>query len=88
MEGGTIEDLGWLPLRAGGGRKEQKRGEAEQKGRVEAAIQSEMAKQGLMFMGWVTHEAYFNGSDAGRRLLIAVAPVSGKPLAPFVVGEE
>jgi len=31
MEGGAVENLRWLPLRAGSGRKEEKRDKAEQK---------------------------------------------------------
>jgi hypothetical protein len=61
MESGTIEDLGWLPLREGSGRKEQKRGKAEQKAGVGAGTPSETAKQRLMYMDWAIHESYFNG---------------------------
>jgi hypothetical protein len=61
MEGGTIEDLHWLPLRAGSGRKEQKRCKAEQKGGEEAAILSEIFRQRLTHNGWAIHELYFNG---------------------------
>jgi hypothetical protein len=60
MEGGAVEDLRWLPLRAGSGRQEQKRGKAEQKAGVSARTPSGMAKQRLMFMGWAIHESYFN----------------------------
>jgi hypothetical protein len=48
-------------LRAGSGREEQKRGEAEQKAGVSAGTPSETAKQNLILMGWAIHEFYFNG---------------------------
>lgn len=51
MECGTIEDLRWLALRAGSGRKEQKRGEGEQKAEVEAAIPPEISRRRMMRMG-------------------------------------
>jgi hypothetical protein len=88
MECGAIEDLRWLSLRAGCGRKEQKRSNAEQKTEVEAAIPSEIFKQRLTRLGWAVHKFDFNGRGAGWRLLVAIAPVAREPLAPFVVGEE
>ena len=45
MECGAIEDLHWLALRAGSRREEQKRGKAEQKAEVKAAIPSEIFRQ-------------------------------------------
>jgi hypothetical protein len=60
MEGGAIEDLHWLPLRAGSGRKEQKGGKHQQKAGEGTGTLSEMTKQRMMFIGWAIHESYFN----------------------------
>jgi hypothetical protein len=59
MEGGTIEDLHWLPLRAGSGREEQKRGKDQEKAVVETVIRSETSKQSMTHNGWAIHESYF-----------------------------
>jgi hypothetical protein len=60
MKGRAVEDLRWLPLRAGRGREEQKRDKGEEKAGVGSGTPSETAKQRLILIGWAIHESYFN----------------------------